>query len=57
MSHAPQIIMIVLLAIALTIHLVKHGEHRTGTYSFWAQLFAVALEASILYWGGFFSNL
>lgn len=49
----PQIIMIVLMTIVVVIASLKHGEPK-GFYSIWATLVAVALEAGLLYWGGFF---
>lgn len=48
----PQIIIIVLYAASLGIAAAKHGEPREN-YSFWTTLFAVIIEALLLYWGGF----
>lgn len=49
----PQIIMIVMMAMAVTISLCKHGENK-GKYSFWSTLLSVAIEVTLLKWGGFF---
>lgn len=51
----PQIIMIAMFAISLGISLAKHGEYRGDKYNFFTSLISVAIEAGILYWGGFFS--
>ncbi len=50
---APQIIFIILIAMSLGIHLVKHGEHRDN-YNFWMALFDTGLTVALLNWGGFF---
>ena len=50
----PQIIWIILATVGLTHDLMKHGERKTGTHSFWSGSFAIALMAGLLYWGGFF---
>lgn len=52
----PQITIIALSAMALGIALVKHGEPK-GLWSWPATLFGVALEAWLLYMGGFWSAL
>lgn len=51
--RAPQIIMIILCTISLTIDLLKHGESK-GEYNFWVSLMGAAIEIAILKWGGFF---
>lgn len=51
--RAPQIILIILYAMAVTFSLCKHGENR-GNYNFWSTLISVGIEVAILKWGGFF---
>lgn len=50
--NAPQIIMIVLLALNLFINLLKHGE-KQGSYSFWTSLVNAGIVVGLLWWGGF----
>jgi uncharacterized membrane protein YfbV (UPF0208 family) len=50
---APQVAMIALFALDLGISLAKHGETKTGKHSIWTSLFATALMALGLWWGGF----
>lgn len=50
----PQIVWLVLAALGLGMYAAKHGQPRTDSYSFWAALFATAINAYILYAGGFF---
>lgn len=50
----PQIIIIALYSMNLGINLVKNGEQRTGNYSFFTALIAVAINIALLRWGGFF---
>lgn len=52
--NAPQITMIVLIAIGGTITLLGHGSPK-GTHNFFSWVFAAAIEIGILYWGGFFN--
>ena len=52
---APQIIMIVVLAVNVWQNLEKHGETKCSEYHFGVALIAAALEVGLLYWGGFFS--
>jgi choline-glycine betaine transporter len=49
----PQIILIVLVAIAGTITLMNHGKPRPD-YSFPAWILGAGIELGLLYWGGFF---
>ncbi len=49
----PQITMIVLIAMSLTIALIKDGQPREN-YSFWTVLISLAIEVEVLYAGGFF---
>lgn len=50
----PQIIVIILYGLSLGAMLVKHGEPKEGTYSFWSALFAVVILFGCFWWGGFF---
>lgn len=49
----PQVVMIFLLGCDFTIDLIKHGEPKEGKYNVWTAMVAVALNAYILYKGGF----
>jgi hypothetical protein len=51
---APQIIVIVLLALILGMALAKDGKPK-GNWSFFGQLFGAVIHVGLLYWGGFFS--
>lgn len=51
---APQIIILVLIAVDLLITAHLHGKPRTGTWSFGLTLFSNAVTLGLLYWGGFF---
>lgn len=53
--HWPQIIWIVLAAMAFTVHALKHGEPIKQKYSLWRALFNVAFTATLLACGGFFT--
>ena len=50
-----QIVMIVLLSMDLGVYVIKHGERRTGNYSFWTALFADGFIAWVLYSAGFWN--
>lgn len=50
----PQIAMIVFMGMSIGGSLYKHGEPRTGRYSIFSALFGVAIEAWLLWEGGFF---
>lgn len=52
----PQITILVLYGIILTIHSIKHGESN-GNYSAFVTMGGIALNAFILYSGGFFNLL
>ena len=52
----PQITWIALVSLGLGMTLVKHGEPRTGTRSFWWELFGTLATAWLLWSGGFFSQ-
>ena len=49
-----QYAIIVLYAMSLGVSLSKHGEPKIGTYNFILSCIAIALEMSLLYFGGFF---
>ena len=49
----PQIVMIVIGSIGIGVNLVKHGERRTDKYNVWVSIIGCAIEAIILYFGGF----
>ena len=51
---APQIIMIIIMAMNLGINLVKNGEPKNETYSFPVSLVSVVVNVGLLIWGGFF---
>jgi hypothetical protein len=51
--QAPQIIIIVLIAISLVVNLLRNGESRK--FSFVSALFDSAIVVGVLIWGGFFS--
>ena len=50
----PQIVVIVLMAMGVTVHLVKNGEPSNTKFNFLAKLGATAIWAGLLYAGGFF---
>ena len=50
----PQIIMIVMLALTLFISVANHNKPREGKYSAWQALVSIAIQVSLLTWGGFF---
>ena len=50
----PQIIMIVMLALVLFINIANHNKPREGKYSAWQALVSIAIQISLLAWGGFF---
>ena len=50
----PQVIMIVMLALALFINIVEHNKPREGKYNAWQALVSIAIQVSLLTWGGFF---
>lgn len=51
--RAPQIIIIVIMALSVTVNAVKHGEQKTDRYHVGFTLIAIAIEAAVLWWGGF----
>lgn len=50
----PQIIMIIIMSMNVTINLVENGKPRDGKYSFFGTLFGTGINIAILWWGGFF---
>lgn len=50
----PQIIMIVMLALVLFINIANHNKPREGKYNAWQALVSIAIQVSLLIWGGFF---
>ncbi len=50
----PQIVLIVLFCLSLGISMAKHGQEETKKHNFFTSLVSVAIEVSILIWGGFF---
>lgn len=51
---APQIIVIVMMTMAVTLHMIKHGEKRDPYNGHFAFIGAI-INLALLYWGGFFS--
>ena len=53
--NAPQITVIVLWAISFGLTAAKNGQPKTGNESVLVTVTAIAINALILWWGGFFS--
>lgn len=53
----PQYIFIAIQLLGFGIILAKWDEPKTGTYGSWATIIAVALNWSLLYYGGFFKGM
>ena len=51
---APQIIMIVIMALCFAIHCIKHGEEKNDKYHCGIELLSTAIMVGLLIWGGFF---
>lgn len=51
--NAPQIILLVLIAMDVGIKIANHGKRRTA-YNAWFALADLALFLALLNWGGFF---
>lgn len=49
-----QIIYLAIIIFGLGIVLAKHGQPKDEKYNFWIQLLGVAIDLSLLYFGGFF---
>lgn len=54
---APQFIVVAFWIFGLGIAIADHGQLKRRRQNFFTTLFAVALNALILYWGGFFDQL
>ena len=54
--HLPQLILLALYSVELGMVLAYHGQPKTGRYNFSVTFFAIVLNLSILYWGGFFGG-
>ena len=52
---APQIIMIVWMAINLVLQMILNGETTEQKHSFGSQLIGTLILVGILYWGGFWN--
>ncbi len=52
--HAPQIIYIIIMTIALTAHINNHGKPTNEKYNWWAKLISTGITVGLLIWGGFF---
>ena len=52
---APQIIMIALWALSLGVTMSKNGEPRTDNHNVGWSLVTLAIYATLLWWGGFWS--
>ena len=53
----PQALLSMLMFLGTGVHLAKHGEPRTGHYSFVVALLSDILTITLLWWGGFFDVL
>jgi heme/copper-type cytochrome/quinol oxidase subunit 2 len=51
----PVIIWIILRAVRIGYHTAKHDEPVEAEYNGFAAIVLTAIDAAILYWGGFFS--
>jgi hypothetical protein len=51
---APQIIVVVLMALGAGLHLAKHGERKDERYNFVSDCIGSCVLLGLLYWGGFF---
>ena len=52
--HAPQIIILILMAIGMGVSLARYGERKRDCYDFSDILFGPTITFGLLYWGGFF---
>lgn len=50
-----RILFVAWLLLSLGCYLAKHGEPKTGNYSFWVALISSVLQVLLLWGGGFFS--
>lgn len=49
----PQILMIIMYSMSLAVSMCKHGKIETKTENVGSTIFAIVIQASILYFGGF----
>jgi hypothetical protein len=54
--HAPQIIYVFLLGIAITMGILNHGKPKEVTESFWPILIGIVIQVLLMWWGGFFGG-
>jgi hypothetical protein len=52
--HAPQIIMLSLMAFSVGVSASRYGQRKTDSYDMGDVFFGPAISLLILYWGGFF---
>jgi len=57
MTIWPQITMIAMYAAGYSIHLMRHGETRADKYTAYGTAFAIIVEATVLYFGGFWTPI
>ena len=50
----PQLALLAIWTLGLGIGMEQHGKARTGNHNFWIGLLAVAIEFTLLKFGGFF---
>jgi hypothetical protein len=51
--RAPQVILLFLYSLALGFTIARHGTPK-GDHNLWAEIIAIVVNLSLLYWGGFF---
>jgi hypothetical protein len=52
--HAPQVILLSLVAIGTGIALARYGERKTDSYDIFDVVVSPSILICLLYWGGFF---
>lgn len=50
-----QIIYLAMMMLSLGVSLAEHGKPKEGRHSFWISFISLAIQITILYFGGFFS--
>jgi hypothetical protein len=50
----PAILWLLIAALGIGVNVAEHGKPKTGTYNLGVALLTVLIDASLLYWGGFF---
>jgi len=53
--HWPQIVEICLMAFSFLLHGMNHGKPTRGTYNGFVSMLVIAVNVTILYYGGFWS--